>query len=104
MAATPPPDPVVLVDVDDLAEADLDADLAERLEADGRVLQRPDAAGASADEARRLTTGTDPRPTTGTDPRPTAADAVSLAEAIRRGGAAAAAVHVLGPRAAVLAG
>jgi hypothetical protein len=96
MAATPSTDPVVLVDVDDLAEADLDADLAERLEADGRVLQCPDAAGAAADEAPRLTTGT--------DPRPTAADALSLAEAIRRGGAAAAAVHVLGPRAAVLAG
>jgi hypothetical protein len=79
MTVTPSPDPVVLVEVDDLAEADLDADLAERLTADGRVFPRPDPAGAPA-------------------------DAVALAEAIRRSGAAAAAVHDLGPGAAVLAG
>ena len=79
MTATPSTDPVVLVDVDDLAEADLDADLAERLAADGRVFSHPDAAGAPA-------------------------DAVSLAEAIRRAGAAVAAVHALGLRAAMLAG
>jgi hypothetical protein len=78
MTATPSTDPVVLVDVDDLAEADLDADLAERLEAEGRVSLRPDAAGAPA-------------------------DAVSLAEAIRRAGAAVAAVHALDLRAAALA-
>ena len=79
MTATPSTDPVVLVDVDDLAEADLDADLAERLAADGRVFPHPDAAGAPA-------------------------DAVSLAWAIRRAGAAVAAVHDLGLRAAMLAG
>ncbi len=70
--------PIVLLDVDDLAEADLDADLAERLELDGRVFRRPDAAGA-------------------------AEDAVSLAEDVLRAGAAAAAAHDLGPGAATLA-
>ena len=95
-ADTTPTDPIVLVDVDDLAEADLDADLAERLELDGRVCLRPDAAGAPADEAGRLVSGT--------GPRPGPADAVSMARAIRRGGAAAAAVHQLGLRAAMLAG
>ena len=74
MTVTPSTDPIVLLDVEDLAEADLDADLAERLELEGRVYLAPDAA-----------------------------DAVSLAEAIRRGGAAAAAVHDLGPEAAMLA-
>jgi hypothetical protein len=39
----------------------------------------------------------------GAGPRPIPADAVLLAEAIRRGGAAAAAVHDLGLEAAVLA-
>jgi hypothetical protein len=96
MTATPSTDPVVLVDVDDLAEADLDADLAERLEAEGRVFLRPDAAGASADDVQRLVGGT--------GARPGPADAVSLAWAIRRGAAAAAAVHGLGLRAAMLAG
>ncbi len=91
MTVTPSTDPVVLVDVDDLAVADLDADLAERLEADGRAFLRPDAAGASADDEQRLVAGTGP------------ADAVSLAETIRRGGAAVAAVHDLGPGAAELA-
>ena len=95
-AATHSTDPIVLVDVDDLAEADLDADLAERLELDGWVLLRSDAAGAPADEVRRLISGT--------GPRPTPADAVSLAWAIRRGGAAAASVHALGLKAAMLAG
>ncbi len=77
-AATLRTDPIVLLDVDDLAEADLDADLAERLELDGRVFRRPDAAGA-------------------------AADAASLAEDVLRAGAAAASAHELGPRAATLA-
>ena len=95
MTATPSTDPVVLVDVDDLAEADLDADLAERLVADGRVFLRPGAAGASADNVQRLVAGT--------GQRPGPADAVSLASAIRRGGAAAAAVHDLGLGAAMLA-
>ena len=95
-AATPSTDPIVLLDVDDLAEADLDADLAERLELDGWVFLRPDAAGAPADEVRRLVPGA--------GPRPTPADAVSLASAIRRGGAAAASVHDLGLRTAMLAG
>ncbi|SET26791.1 hypothetical protein [Geodermatophilus poikilotrophus] len=89
-------EPIVLLDVDDLAEADLDADLAERLELDGRVFPRPDAAGAPADEVRRLIAGA--------GPRPTPADTVSLAEAIRRGGAAAVSVHELGLKAAMLAG
>ena len=94
MTVTPSTDPIVLLDVEDLAEADLDADLAERLELEGRVYLRPEAAGAPADEVRRP----------GTGPRPTPADAVSLAWAIRRGGAAAAAVHDLGLKAAMLAG
>jgi hypothetical protein len=72
-------DPIVLRDVDDLAEADLEADLAERLELGDRVLLRPDAGGVPA-------------------------DAVSLAWAIRRGGAAAASAHDLGSEAAMLAG
>ncbi len=95
-AAARPTDPIVLLDVDDLAEADLDADLAERLELDGRVFLRPDGAGAPADEVRRLVSGSGPRPST--------ADAVSLAWAIRRGGAVAASVHDLGIKAAMLAG
>jgi hypothetical protein len=94
-AAPQPAEPIVLVDVEDLAEADLDADLAERLELDGRVSLGPDAAGAPADEAGRLTSST--------GSRPGPADAVSLAWAIRRGGTAAAAVHDLGLEAAVLA-
>jgi hypothetical protein len=72
MTVAPSTDPIVLLDVEDLAEADLDADLAERLELEGRVYPGPDA--------------------------------VSLARAIRRGGAAVAAVHDLGPEAATLAG
>ena len=95
-AAALPTEPIVLVDVEDLADADLEADLAERLEVDGWVFLRPDAAGAPADEVRRLISGA--------GPRPTPADAVSLAWAIRRGGAAAAAVHDLGIKAAMLAG
>ncbi len=95
-AATRSTEPIVLLDVDDLAEADLDADLAERLELDGWVFLRSDAAGAPADEVRRLISGT--------GPRPTPADAVSLAWAIRRGGAAAVSVHDLGLKAAILAG
>jgi hypothetical protein len=95
-AATRATDPIVLLDVDDLAESDLDADLAERLELDGWVFLRSDAAGAPADEVRRLVSGA--------GPRPTPADAVSLAWAIRRGGAAAASVHDLGIKAAMLAG
>jgi hypothetical protein len=71
MTATPSTDPIVLRDVEDLAEADLDADLAERLESEGRVYR--------------------------------ASDAVALAWAIRRGGAAAAAAHDLGPEVATLA-
>ena len=94
--ATPATGPIVLLDVEDLAEADLDADLAERLEPAGRVVLRTDAAGAPADEVRRLVSGT--------GPRPGPADAVSLAWAIRRGGAAAAAAHGLGLKAAMLAG
>ena len=89
-------DPIALVDVEDLAEADLEADFAERLESEGWVFLRPDGAGASADEVGRLVTGT--------GPRPGPADAVSLAWAIRRGGAAAVAVHDLGLKAAMLAG
>ncbi len=95
-AATRATDPIVLLDVDDLAEADLDADLAERLELDGWVFLRPDVAGAPAEEVRRVVPGT--------GPRPTPADAASLAWAIRRGGAAAASVHDLGIKAAMLAG
>jgi hypothetical protein len=95
-AATSSTEPIVLLDVDDLAEADLDADLAERLELDGWVFPRPDAAGAPAEEVRRVVSGT--------GPRPTPADAASLAWAIRRGGAAAASVHHLGIKAAMLAG
>ncbi|MGR6965069.1 hypothetical protein ACU610_11450 [Geodermatophilus sp. URMC 61] len=96
MTVTPSTDPVVLLDVEDLAAADLDADLTERLALEGRVYLRTDAAGAPADEVRQ--------PIAGTGTRPTPADAVSLAGAIRRGGAAAAAAHQLGPEAAVLAG
>ena len=95
-AATSSTEPIVLLDVDDLAEADLDADLAERLELDGWVFLRPDAAGAPADEVRRVVPGT--------GARPTPADAASLAWAIRRGGAVAASVHDLGIKAAMLAG
>ena len=95
-ATTRSTDPIVLLDVDDLAEADLEADLAERLELDGWVFLRPDGAGAPADEVRRLISGS--------GPRPGPADAVSLASAIRRGGAAAASAHDLGLRAAMLAG
>ncbi|HYX96587.1 MAG TPA: hypothetical protein VE823_16100 [Geodermatophilus sp.] len=95
MTATPSTDPIVLLDVEDLAEADLDADLAERLGLEGRVHLRPDVVGAPADQVRRVVAGA--------GPRPTPADAVLLAEAIRRGGAAAAAVHDLGLEAAVLA-
>jgi hypothetical protein len=65
-------DPIVLCDVDDLAEADLEAELAERLEA-----------------AAALSVGS---------------DAVSLAWAICGDGPAAAAAHVLGSRASILAG
>ncbi|MGY1763787.1 hypothetical protein ACI79G_22235 [Geodermatophilus sp. SYSU D00779] len=96
MTATPSTDPIVLLDVEDLAEADLDADLAERLELEGRVYLRPDAAGAPADEVGRLVDGT--------GSRPTPPDAVLLVRAIRRSGAAAAAVHELGLKAAMLAG
>lgn len=91
------PDPIVLVDVDDLAEADLEAHLAERLEPGGRGLLRRDGAGAPAQEVQRVLTGTGARPAG-------PADAVSLAWAIRRGGAAAASVHDLGLKAAMLAG
>ncbi|WP_448609253.1 hypothetical protein [Geodermatophilus sp. URMC 60] len=96
MTVTPSTDPIVLLDLEDLAEADLDADLTERLEADGRVFLRPDAAGAPTHEVRRLVSGA--------GRQPGLADAVSLAWAIRRGGAAAAAVHDLGLKAAMLAG
>ena len=95
-AAALPTEPIVLVDVEDLADADLEADLAERLEVDGWVSLRPDATGAPADEVGRLVSGT--------GPRPGPADAVSLAWAIRQGGAAAAAAHDLGLKAAMLAG
>ena len=61
---------IALRDVEDLAEADLDADLAERLESEGRVYSP--------------------------------ADAVALAEVIRRAGAAAAAAHDLDPAVAAL--
>ncbi|TFV61241.1 hypothetical protein E4P41_10005 [Geodermatophilus sp. DF01-2] len=91
-----PTAPIVLCDVEDLAEADLEADLAERLELAGWVWLRSDGAGAAPDEVGRLVSGT--------GPRPGSADAVSLAWAIRRGGAAAAAVHDLGLKAAILAG
>ena len=90
-------DPIVLRDVDDLAEADLDADLAERLELGGWVFLRGDAAGAPAQEVQRLLSGIGARPAG-------PADAVSMARAIRRGGAAAASVHHLGLKAAMLAG
>ena len=89
-------EPIVLVDVDDLAEADLDADLAERLELDGRVSPRSDAAGAPAGERRRGVSGT--------GPQPTPPDAAWLAWASRCGGAAGAAVHGLGLKAAILGG
>lgn len=95
-ATAPLTGPIALVDVDDLAESDLEADLSERLALAGRVFLRPDGADAPADEDGRLVTGTGPR----SDP----ADAVSLAVAIRRSGAAAVAVHELDPGAAVLAG
>ncbi len=71
---------VVVHDVDDLAEADRDADLAERLEELGRTVA----------EARHG--------------RPGTADAVALAWAIGRSAADALAVHRLGLRAALLAG
>ncbi len=90
------PDPIVLLDVDDLAEADLEADLAERLELGGWVFLRRDAAGAPAQQVQRVLSGT--------GARPGPADAVSLTWAIRRGGAAAASVHDLGLKAAMLAG
>jgi len=70
-------EPLVLVDLEDLAEADLDADLAERLALTGAVSSRADV------------------------PVP-AADAAALADSIRAAGAGAAAVHALGARATVL--
>ena len=73
-------EPIVLLDAEDLAEADLDADLAARL--DGWVTLRGEAAGAPDGRA----------------------DAVPLAGAVHRGGAAAAAAHEPGLRAAMLAG
>ena len=100
MHAALPTDPIVLVDVEDLADADLEADLAERLELDRRVSVNSDgtgapATGAPADEVGQLVSGT--------SARPGPADAVSLAWAIRRDGAAAAAAHDLGLEAAMLA-
>ncbi|WNV73969.1 hypothetical protein [Geodermatophilus sp. DSM 44513] len=75
-------EPLVLVDVEDLAEADLEADLAERL-----ALCCPGSRG--------------PVPTRGDVPV-TPADAVALAAGIHRAGAAAVAGHHLGARAALL--
>ncbi|SNS83188.1 hypothetical protein SAMN06893096_108217 [Geodermatophilus pulveris] len=71
-------EPLVLVDVVDLAEADLDADLAERLVLTGAVAPRADVPA-------------------------TAAEAIALARSIRGAGAAALVVHALGGRAAALA-
>jgi hypothetical protein len=90
------PDSVVLLDVEDLAEADFEADLAERLELGGWVVLRRNAAGAPAHEVQRVLSGN--------GPRPGPADAVSMAWAMRRDGAAAASVHDLGLKAATLAG
>ncbi|MGY1821755.1 hypothetical protein [Geodermatophilus sp. SYSU D00079] len=87
--------PLVLCDVEDLADSDLDADLAQRLEDGGWLWLRADGAGVSGDEVGRMISGR--------GPRPGPADAVELAWAVRRGGAAAAAAHGLGLRAALLA-
>lgn len=96
MPAALPTDLIVLRDVDDLAEADLEAELAGRLELADRLVLRRNAAGSPADEVGRLVGDA--------GPRPGPAEAVSMAWAIRRAGAAAAAVHDLGLKAAMLAG
>jgi hypothetical protein len=93
-AALLPAAPFALCDVDDLADADLDADLSERLEEAGWVLLRSDGGGADGDDIGRLID----RP----GPRSGRADAVALAWSIRRGRGAALAVHDLGLRAALL--
>ncbi|MGY1637195.1 hypothetical protein ACI78V_11140 [Geodermatophilus sp. SYSU D00742] len=87
---------IVLWDVEDLADSDLDADLAQRLEDAGSLWPRADAAGMPRDQAGRVVPGR--------DARPGPADAAELARAVRRGGPAAMAAHGLGPGAAVLAG
>jgi hypothetical protein len=94
--ASLPTAPLVLCDVEDLADSDLDADLAQQLEDGGWLWLRADGAGASGDDVGRIISGQ------GT--RPGLADAVELAWAVRRDGAAATAAHGLGLRAALLAG
>jgi hypothetical protein len=91
-----PTAPIVLCDVEDLAESDLDADLAQRLEDAGWVWLRADGAGMPGDEVGRIISGR--------GSRPGQADAVELAWAIRRNGPAATAAHGMGLRAAMLAG
>jgi len=68
-AATPPADPIVVIDADDLAEADAERHLADRFPDAGWVL----SSGAAA-----------------------RAEAIGLADAILGGAVAAAAVHQLG--------
>jgi hypothetical protein len=91
-----PTDPIALWDFEDLAEADLDADLSQRLEDAGWVLLRSDGAGASPDEMGQIVSAP--------GARPGQADAVALAWSIRRGGPTATTAHDLGLRAAILAG
>ncbi|MBB3085462.1 hypothetical protein [Geodermatophilus sabuli] len=93
--APQPTAPLVLRDVEDLAESDLDADLAQRLEDAGWLWLRADGAGTAGDEVGRINAGQ--------DARPGSADAVELAWAIRRNGPAATAAHGLGLKAAMLA-
>ncbi|NEK58846.1 hypothetical protein GCU56_13310 [Geodermatophilus sabuli] len=95
VAALRPTEPIALWDFEDLAEADLEADLSQRLEDAGWVLLRSDGAGASADEMGQIVAAP--------GARPGRADAVALAWAIRRGGPQALDAHDLGLTAAVLA-
>ncbi|MFW3169695.1 hypothetical protein [Geodermatophilus sp. CPCC 206100] len=96
MTAALLPAPFALCDIEDLAEADLDADLSDRLEAAGWVLLRSDGAGADGDEIGRLID----RPGAATG----RADAVALAWSVRRWHTDAVKAHDLGLRAAMLIG
>jgi hypothetical protein len=93
--APQPTAPLVLRDVEDLAESDLDADLAQRLEDAGWLWLRADGAGTAGDEVGRIISGP--------GARPGHADAVELARAIRRAGPDATLAHGLGLEAAMLA-
>ena len=94
VVATQPTAPLVLCDVEDLAETDLDAELDQRLEDAGWLWLRAD--GMPGEEVGRVISGR--------GPRPGPADAVELARAIRRGAPAATVAHGLGLKAAMLAG